>query len=207
MKILKKSEPKNVEETKVAEAKVEEVKVKAQDDASMVLTSDEIAQLKEALPKLIALLNGEAEIEIIDESTDDTEEIEDSEEVEEVEITDEEAEAVDVDNVETEAEEVEEEKAEDNVSTFNAEEILKDPAKKAALEKALGVTQPAKAGDEQTKAKKVFVKKAIAKKAGDSVDTEETEKPNAELVATPVVKKVISEDRVIRKFDFHKNQK
>ena len=200
MKILKKTNPIKVEEKPI----VEEPKKALDEGASMTLTSDEIAQLKEVLPKIIALLDGEAEIEIIDEAEESNEEdvIEEDIEVEEptevVSVEEEES----TDEVEEEAEEP---KAEDDASTaaFNAEEILKDPAKKAALEKALGVQ---KATDEQPKPKKVFVKKTINKKAGDSLDVP-AKKPNAELVETPVIETVKSENRVIRKFDFHKNQK
>lgn len=204
MKILKKTSPVKEE----AKPIIEEAKKALDETASMTLTSDEIAQLKDVLPKIIALLDGEAEIEIIEDdeaAEEDTEEevVEDLETEEPTEVVSVEEEAVEEEAVE----EVEEEepKAEDDASTaaFNAEEILKDPAKKAALEKALGIQ---KATDEQPKPKKVFVKKTINKKAGDSLDVP-AKKPNAELVETPVDESVRSEDRVIRKFDFHKNQK
>ena len=201
MKILKKTNPVKVEEKPI----VEEPKKALDEGASMTLTSEEISQLKEALPKLIALLDGEAEIEIIDDEEADTdEEVVD----EELELEDP-AEVVSMEDKPTEEESTEEEsteeepKAEDDASTFNAEEILKDPAKKAALEKALGIQ---KATDEQPKTKKVFVKKTIGKKAGDSLDVP-PKKPNAELVETPDIDEEKVSERVIRKFDFHKNQK
>ena len=204
MKILKKTNPVKEEEKPI----VEESKKALDEGASMTLTSDEIAQLKEVLPKIIALLDGEAEIEIIDDE-ESAEEEATEEPVEDLE-TEEPAEVVSVEEepaAEEETEEAAEEepKAEDDASTaaFNAEEILKDPAKKAALEKALGIQ---KATDEQPKPKKVFVKKTINKKAGDSLDVP-AKKPNAELVETPVIETEKSDDRVIRKFDFHKNQK
>lgn len=199
MKILKKTSPVKEE----AKPIIEEAKKALDETASMTLTSDEIAQLKDVLPKIIALLDGEAEIEIIE---DDEAAEEDAEEevVEDLE-TEEPTEVVSVEEEAVEEVEEEEPKAEDDASTaaFNAEEILKDPAKKAALEKALGIQ---KATDEQPKPKKVFIKKTINKKAGDSLDVP-AKKPNAELVETPVDESVRSEDRVIRKFDFHKNQK
>lgn len=216
MKILKKASEKEVE---VKEEKKALDEKKAVDEASVTLTSEEITQLKDILPKIIMLLEGDAEIEIVEDDEEVVEEDLDEEVVEE-EVDEEEV--VDVEDLDEEVEEefeVEEEKAEDDASTgaFNADEILKDPAKLAAIKKALNMEQ--KAGDEKAEdekaveekkakdaapAKKVFVKKTLAKKAGDQAIVTE-KKANAELVETPAIKKIqTSEDRVIRQFDFHK---
>ena len=197
MEIYKKNKNKPVEPVK-------EPAKKAADEATgttATLTEEQVAavvdlltqwsdigpKLTEALPKLIAFLEGKVEIEIIDEE----------EPVEE--------EPVDVEELTDEPEE--EPKAEDDASTFNAADILKDPAKKAAIEAALKGTQPKpaeqpKAKDEQSASKKVFVKKSLPKKAGDKA-LEKTN-PNAALVDTPVEKTTEEKTVVTKKFDFHK---
>lgn len=200
MKILRKNAVEKVEEKVIEEKKA--LDEKAIDNTVITLTGDEVELLRDLLPKIAEFFAGEAELEIIDDEVEEETEEEVEEEVEEAE-----EENVDIEELEEEieAEEVEEEpKAKDDASTFNADDILKDPAKKAAIEKALGVEK--KATDAPSK--KVYVKKSLPiKKAGDSIDEVLETKPNAEFVATPVTKKEISENRVIKKFDFHKNQK
>ena len=197
MKILRKNAIEKVEEKVIEEKKA--LDEKAIDNTVITLTGDEVELLRDLLPKIAEFFAGEAELEIVDDEVEEEAEEEVEEEAEEENVDIEELEE------EIEAEEVEEEpKAEDDASTFNADDILKDPAKKAAIEKALGVEK--KATDAPSK--KVYVKKSLPiKKAGDSIDEVLETKPNAEFVATPVTKKEISENRVIKKFDFHKNQK
>lgn len=198
------------------EDKAKEDKIKAHDDVSVSLTEDEISQLKEALPvlaeflpQMVALLSGEAEIEILDDSTEE-EEVEDIEDTDKVPVE------------ELESTEGEEEKAEDNASTFNAEEVLKDPNKRAAIEAALKKTTESnvvKANDaadesEEIKAKdaepkkKVLIKKTL-NKAQDEAITEKN--VNADIVGrSPVVRKKITSieaNREIRQFDFHSRNK
>lgn len=63
-------------------------------------TREEITILKEILPKIVALLSGEAEIEIIEEAPEEppvTETVEENSEEEEVEVSEEEVEAEDSD--------------------------------------------------------------------------------------------------------------
>lgn len=215
MRILKKT-AKPVEQPDVKEEKKaldEEAKAA---DETITLTEEEITQFKEVvptlvemLPKLTALLNGEVEIEIIDEEVEEEDLDEDAEieenEDEDIELIDIEALEFDEDESEEadEVEEVEDEKAEDSATTaatFNAEDILNDPDKRKAIEEAL----KKKAGDETPK--KTFVKrKPVPKKAGDSEIVKV--RPNEELVNTPVVRKSLDsleQSSGKRTFDFHK---
>lgn len=207
------AETKPVEETKVVkagDAEPEEVKMPEEEASkpTVMLTEDEINQIKdllptllENLPKIIQLLTGEATIEIIDDDEEETV-------VEEDEVPTEE-EVVEEDEVPTdeteETEEVEEEKAEDD-APFDAQAILKDPNKRAAIEKALqansSTTKSEDAAPAVAAGKKVFVKKTLPKKAGDS-EVIKT-RPNAKLVETPAERKPLEEKSSVKKFDFHK---
>jgi hypothetical protein len=191
---------------------------------TVTLSEDEINQLKdvlptliENLPKIIQLLTGEATIEIIDEEASEVEDSEVEEEVIEEEVEE---------DVEVEFPEVEEEeeKADDAVP-FNADEVLNDPAKREAIEKALAAkkttkvedskAEDEKADDEEVKAedkdavdskpvKKTFVKKTLNKKARDKKVKKVN--PNAELVETPVERKAVDAAPEKRTFDFHKKK-
>lgn len=204
------AETKPVEETKVVKAKdaetepVEEVKMPEEEASkpTVMLTEDEINQIKdllptllENLPKIIQLLTGEATIEIIDDDEEEETVVEEDEVPTEEEV---------VEPTE-ETEEVEEEKAEDD-APFDAQAILKDPNKRAAIEKALqansSTTKSEDAAPTVAAGKKVFVKKTLPKKAGDS-EVIKT-RPNAKLVETPAERKPLEEKSSVKKFDFHK---
>jgi hypothetical protein len=170
------------------------------DDTTIQFTEEEIMTLKDVLPKIIQLLTGEATIELIE----DDEDMEEAEEDEEM-SAEEDEEDIEVEILEPEMKEAEDEEM------FDAMAVLNDPKKKAALIEALkGKTAPQKVGDmmkepkaEDKPAKKVFVKKTLPKKAGDTPPV--VKKPNSELVKTPVVRKVgDSSTTTVRTFDFHK---
>jgi hypothetical protein len=169
------------------------------DDTTIQFTEEEIMTLKDVLPKIIQLLTGEATIELIE----DDEDMEEAEEAEEM-PAEESEEDIEVEILEPEMKEAEDEEM------FDAIAVLNDPKKKAALIEALkGKTAPQKVGDmmepkaEDKPAKKVFVKKTLPKKAGDTQPV--VKKPNSELVKTPVVRKVgDSSTTTVRTFDFHK---
>ena len=221
MKIFKKKIEVTIPEVKKT---VEPKAIKAK-DAAITLTEEEITSLKDllpllndTLPKVVAFLSGEAEVEIIedDEADEVEEEMEDDASVDDLkvdEITEDEL----VEDEEDELVEDEEPKAEDEEpkvstakvegepkaedETFDVNKLLKDPEKRAAIEAALGK----KATDvvPESKAKKVFVKKTLPKKAGDGKVAPAN--PNAELLQTEEPKKSLdSKESEIRKFDFHK---
>lgn len=222
MKIFKKKIEVTIPEVKET---VETKAIKAK-DAAITLTEEEITSLKDlipllndTLPKIVAFLSGEAEVEIIedDEVADEVEEAkEDDVSIDDLkadEITEDELVEGDSEG-DSEGEEPKAEDAESKVSTakvegepkaedktFDVNKLLEDPEKRAAIEAALGK----KATDvvPESKAKKVFVKKTLPKKAGDGKVVPAN--PNAELLQTEEPKKSLdSKEPEIRKFDFHR---